>query len=271
MAFLNEQGLTTLWNKIDDKFARSSEVEEMVDKKPGRIVEGETFTYTIDDVETTAVAETGAEIFNDLNINVAVGLHAHAEGFGTKATGNYSHTEGRGTAATGYESHAEGTSTKATGDHSHAEGHYTAASGDSSHAEGSYNGAYGDCSHVEGHDNFAWGDSSHAEGNNTIANGVASHTEGKGTTDEGYCSHVQGKYNISDIEERYAHIVGNGDHFTHSNAHTLDWNGNTWYAGNLYLGGSSMDDATIKGFIVHNSTTSLPTVVNGAILIAYDA
>ena len=70
MAFLNEQGLTTLWNKIDDKFARSSEVEEMVDKKPGRIVEGETFTYTIDDVETTAVAETGAEIFNDLNINI---------------------------------------------------------------------------------------------------------------------------------------------------------------------------------------------------------
>lgn len=44
--------------------------------------------------------------------------------------------------------------------------------------------------------------------------------------------HVQGKYNIADNAGKYAHIVGNGTaDNARCNAHTLDWEGNAWYAG----------------------------------------
>jgi hypothetical protein len=37
------------------------------------------------------------------------------------------------------------------------------------------------------------------------------------------------------------HIVGNGDvnSDTRSNAHTLDWDGNAWFAGDVYIGSTS--------------------------------
>jgi hypothetical protein len=49
-------------------------------------------------------------------------------------------------------------------------------------------------------------------------------------------SHTQGRFNkyLDDNgnELNYAHVVGNGkDENNRSNAHTLDWDGNTWYAG----------------------------------------
>lgn len=109
---------------------------------------------------------------------------------------------------------------KATGTYAHSEGMYTTAVGNMSHAEGGSNDALGHCSHVEGTANTANGDSSHVEGNNNIASGKN--------------QHVQGKYNIEDTENTYAHIVGNGTHNTErSNAHTLDWDGNAWYAGHV--------------------------------------
>ena len=40
--------------------------------------------------------------------------------------------------------------------------------------------------------------------------------------------------------EKYAHIVGNGTSDTsRSNAHTLDWEGNAWFAGDVYVGSTS--------------------------------
>ena len=61
--------------------------------------------------------------------------------------------------------------------------------------------------------------------------------------------HVQGRYNIEDVDGVYAHIVGNGywDENTYneirSNAHTLDWEGNAWFAGDVTTGsGKSLDD-----------------------------
>ena len=61
-----------------------------------------------------------------------------------------------------------------------------------------------------------------------------SHAEGFSTKASGNYSHVQGKYNINDPDEKYASIVGNGESDTaRSNAHTLDWEGNAWYAGTV--------------------------------------
>ena len=77
----------------------------------------------------------------------------------------------------------------------------------------------------------------------SIANGEYSLAEGFNTIAEGYASHVQGQYNIKDNENKYAHIVGGGiDDLNRKNIHTVDWNGNAWYKGDVYVGGTSPDD-----------------------------
>jgi hypothetical protein len=129
------------------------------------------------------------------------------------ARGDQSHTEGYVTTAFGYCSHAEGYQTTASGEESHSEGGWTTASG-------SY---------------------SHAEGCQTTVSGLGSHAEGYYTTASGSYQHVQGKCNIEDTTNSYAHIVGNG-YSVPSNAHTLDWNGNAWFAGDVYVGSTSGKD-----------------------------
>ena len=72
--------------------------------------------------------------------------------------------------------------------------------------------------------------------NNNIRNGLGflSIEEGSNTTASGEASHVEGRYNIEDPDNKYAHIVGNGTSNTfRSNAYTLDWSGNAWYAGTV--------------------------------------
>lgn len=69
-------------------------------------------------------------------------------------------------------------------------------------------------------------------------NGKSSSAEGLETVAAGDYSHVQGKYNEIDAEGKYAHIVGNGtDDWSRSNAHTVDWEGNAWYAGKVTADG----------------------------------
>ncbi len=173
--------------------------------------------------------------------------YSHAEGDSTKASGYCSHAEGNGATASGKYSHAEGDSTKASGYCSHAEGSMTISSGLYSHAEGDSTTASGKYSHAEGYSTTASGESSHAEGSGAEAIGDYSHAENYGTAKgkyshaEGYWTeassenqHVQGKYNIEDTANKYAHIVGNGTTDNkRSNAHTLDWKGNAWYAGEV--------------------------------------
>ena len=172
-----------------------------------------------------------AEIFNDYQNNIATGRYSHAEGSGTKALGDFSHAEGGTTTTKGTCSHAEGRGCYAEGDCSHAEGNGAKAYADYSHAEGS----------SQTHANY-----SHAEGSSkTYA--IYSHAEGYKTTASSKYQHVQGRNNIVDEENRYAHIVGNGsDDYgaDPSNAHTLDWDGNAWYAGNVFVGANNKQLAT---------------------------
>lgn len=123
------------------------------------------------------------------------------------------------------------------GGNSFAEGIDTTASTYGAHAEGEETTASGYASHAEGIATIASEWAAHAEGAGTIARGVDSHAEGLHTVASGDCQHTQGKYNIEDSENIYAHIVGNGtSNDARSNAHTLDWNGNAWYAGNVTIG-----------------------------------
>lgn len=141
----------------------------------------------------------------------------------------------------------------ASGRHSVAEGSATIAEGKSSHAEGGGTTASGNFSHAEGRGTNAFGPISHAEGYLTQASGEASHAEGAGTIASGNYQHAQGRSNIEDTENKYALIVGNGDEpdnsgdYGRSNAHTLDWDGNAWFAGNVRVGGTCWDDATELG------------------------
>ena len=192
----------------------------------------------------------------------ARGAASHAEGKSTQATGHFSHAEGQYTTANGesshaegdrcstkgYAAHAEGASTVASGINSHAEGFSTTASGLRAHSEGDLSKATNKCSHAEGFNTEASGELSHAEGNctkavgddshaegaSTIASGTNSHAEGNGTIAKGRDQHVEGKFNIEDASNKYLHIAGNGYNGKYrSNAYTLDWNGNAWYAGHV--------------------------------------
>lgn len=180
--------------------------EKFLPNFAGEVVSNKTFSGYEE------VGGTFAEIFNDYKNNVATGDYAHAEGKATKALGDNSHSEGN--------------QTTASGTNSHVEGEYSVTKGSASHAEG-YS-----CTSEAGYGN-------HAEGFMTTAKGDASHSEGYYTIAGSSNQHVQGKYNIEDTSNKYAHIVGNGDYNTRSNAHTLDWNGNAWFAGNIYTGGTS--------------------------------
>ena len=196
--------------------------------------------------------EKHGEIFNDYNYNRADGKYSHAEGYYNTIYSNahYSHIEGNDNIIFGVNSHCEGANNRSIGNCSHAEGYETTVSGDYSHTEGYTTTTSGDGSHAEGYQTTASGDGSHAEGYQTTASGSYSHTEGNNTNANNYSSshvegigttagndyqHVQGKYNVT--TSSMAHVVGGGTSTSkRKNIHTLDWNGNAWFAGDVIAG-----------------------------------
>ncbi len=203
----------------------------------------------------------GDNSFAEGNNTVAYGDNSHAEGYQSQATGQNAHSEGENNIASGQGAHAEGgAGTTASDKYAHAEGYGTTASAQAAHSEGYNTYATGKYSHVEGYNSKATADmahaenygteasgkNSHAEGLISIAKGNGSHAEGFGTVASGKYQHVQGKYNVEDTEGRYAHIVGSGSDAERRNIHTLDWEGNAEYAGDV--------TATVNGKKVHMST-----------------
>lgn len=138
--------------------------------------------------------------------------------------------------------HAEGMYTIAFG---HAEGQGTVAAAGGAHAEGVGSVARSSTSHAEGLGTLAYDIASHAEGGNSIAYGSGAHAEGYGTIANGLGSHAEGKYNIQDMSNTYAHIVGNGTNAARSNAYTLDWSGNGVYAGKVTVGTGPTGDMDV--------------------------
>ena len=278
----------------DDRYYTETEVDTMLASKSDA-------DHTHDDLIGAPGTASFAEVFNDIDNNVASGNYSHAEGNSTTAYGASSHAEGQsrrvsltltGEAnATTYTLSAANSNIKvgliinydtvyaeitaydstaltvtvdktlsttalasagaelvlgiAYGTASHSEGYYTTASGAFSHAEGFHTTASNQRSHAEGSGTIASGNSSHAEGRNTIASGGASHAEGSGTIAGSGHQHVQGRYNIEDAADVYAHIVGNGSQDARSNAHTLDWDGNAWFAGDVTVGADAKVLATV--------------------------
>ena len=170
----------------------------------------------------------------------------------------------------GLDSFAEGYETTASGDYSHAEGYITTASDDYSHAEGYKTTASGYISHAEGDSTTASGYASHAEGDETTASGQYSHAEGWQTKASSKCQHVQGKFNVADSFNTYADIIGNGASDKRSNASTVDWSGNAWYAGNVYVGSTSgtNKDSGSKKLATEDYVSSLKPTITTTTLLA---
>lgn len=146
-----------------------------------------------------------------------------------------------------------GSNNRAIGEDSFAEGRYTIASGQASHAEGDSVIASGRCSHAEGFKGEARGAYAHTEGSFTAALGTSSHAEGDHITAKGDYQHVQGKYNVIEGSYKYAHIVGGGiSEDTRKNIHTLDWDGNAEYAGDVTatVNGKKVSMSTLAGILL---------------------
>lgn len=117
------------------------------------------------------------------------------------------------------------------------------------------NGKFGNRSLMSGYECSAVRDDSHAMGYRAKALGAAafatcestasgrrSFSTGIGTVAQGYCQSTFGQFNTIDNSQvenantrgKYVQIVGNGtSDANRSNAHTLDWDGNAWYAGKV--------------------------------------
>ena len=138
--------------------------------------------------------------------------------------------------------------------HSSTTGAYSVVEGYNCSATGSHG------AHAEGYYTEANGDKSHAQGDGSIANGIGAHAEGQKTIATCDYQHVQGKYNIEDTTDTYAHIVGNGEsNSTRSNAHTLDWDGNAWFAGDVTVTDSNGNSISVLGLI--NRINELETMM----------
>ena len=153
------------------------------------------------------------------------------------------------------------------------------------------NTSSGTGSHAEGVSTIVSGTGSHADGQYTFVSGHASSASGECTIASTSGQTVIGTYNIPDDTTinlhpnqaagfgKYVFIVGNGyEAGGTSNAHTLDWQGNGWYAGKLTVGSAPTDnmDVATKQYVDNHvpdlsgyvATSNLATLVNPLIQAA---
>ena len=226
--------------------------------------------------EGDGTTASGPESHAEGSNTVASGSGSHAEGRNTGALGLYSHAEGVNTVASSEASHAEGDGTTASGRASHVEGRYNIA--DSS--EYSYELIGSTTLYInKSATNYSFGTGITVD----LINGKCILHDKKPLTpsigfkdcyvqseDESKAyfilSSKQNQYVDSSIECKaslvriakysspvymhYVTIIGNGmSEYTRSNAHTLDWDGNAWFAGDVYVGstsGTNKDDGSKK-------------------------
>lgn len=110
--------------------------------------------------------------------------------------------------------------------------------GNNSFVIGTNNTASAENSVATGKNNIVTGQNSVVLGYSNEAQGPNCVAIGNGTIAYGQLQVAQGRFNIAN--STFAHIVGNGTSNTsRSNIYTLDWDGNAWFAGDVYVGSTS--------------------------------
>lgn len=202
--------------------------------------------------------------------NKALEQGAVALGSSNTSSGIYSVSLGTTNTASNKSAFAVGTKNKASGPNSASIGINNEASGSASFAQGYQAKATDEFCVALGNNSKASGKNSFAVGLRAEASGTTSVAIGKGVKAARANQTVFGKYNIMDTNKSnsYAVIVGNGSgedvtddsgNITtqnRSNAYTLDWKGNAWYAGQV-----SADNLTIGN--TQLTETDLITLKNG--------
>lgn len=192
---------------------------------------------------------------------VATGHSSFANGLACEATGAYSTAVGKGSFATGEAGLSTGLMTTA-GREAFANGRYCEATGRGSLATGNSTKATGQYSLAEGQSTTASSSYSHASGLGSVAKDTGAYAEGNYTIASSSYQHVQGKFNVEDASETYAHIVGNGTSTSaRSNAHTLDWNGNAEYKGDIVANGCGSNETPISLIDISSRTALLETAI----------
>lgn len=208
-------------------------------------------------------------------VKFGAGENSTVQGYETTATGRNAHAEGNNTVASGSDSHAEGYVSNASGHYTHAEGSYTVANRQGMHVEGKYN-LYDSAQYVDEvtiYTESYWGNKYAASeytfdadtGYYTLVNAelkseaviglyyasASAYKNGTITLLEKPISLISGTNYKTEkhvrvlgtiAQGKYVHVVGNGNSSTRSNAHTLDWDGNGWFAGDVFVGGASQDE-----------------------------
>ena len=201
----------------------------------------------------------------------ASGSFSHTEGYNTTASGDYSHAEGVNTIASGDYSHVEGNGTRSNSRSQNVIGEYNIIeelatyiqkelkttsytqigslartyysktySFDKENGEYTLTGDVGSNPDKTIYQNrtyyFIYGGSRGTTMYYNVSGGYVS-----GTSLRLYAGAIRYTATASKSNRStYAHIAGNGtSHSARSNAHTLDWEGNAWYQGDVYVGSTS--------------------------------
>lgn len=189
----------------------------------------------------------------------ARGLYSHVEGNYTSAYRQYTHAQGYYSDAVGVGSHAEGYRGGAYGKFTHAGGVYGYAYGDGSFSHGLYTQAHGEGSYALGSCNVADISFTAWEANHQYAVGDIVWHYGTGNTfgerafDEHGFHYYKCKIANSDatfdatkwdehVYSKFIEMIGNGAYdweneteLYFSNARALDWQGNEYLNGDLYV------------------------------------
>lgn len=251
----------TLLEKLEKKLdlhikEKLSDFDDHITNAKSEVIKARDDTiHAAEEIKNAKIPTKTSELENDSHFLTADTEISWGRKDGTFA-GMQSVALGLDVEAFGDNSFAEGNNTVANGDNSHAEGYQSQATGQNAHSEGENNIASGQAAHSEGYNTYATGKYSHVEGYNSKATADMAHAENYGTEASGKYQHVQGKYNVEDAEGRYAHIVGGGSDAKRRNIHTLDWEGNAEYAGDV--------TATVNGKKVHMSTIAVVLLQPGA-------
>lgn len=213
------------------------------------IIDGQNIKTFIDNNYVTQINPTGSG-------NVSFGRKSGS------SIGNKSVVIGDNSEASNDNSIAIGTGNVASGQHSTVIGQDSTASGLKSVALGFHNSASGEYAFATGCYTNSNGVAGSTFGNQATVNpnSWCALSSGIHTVANGLVQHVFGMNNVPDAEvngystpAEHLLIVGNGDYLSsdtyESNAMTLDWDGNAWFSGNVYVGstsGTNKDSGSIK-------------------------
>lgn len=222
---------------------------------------------------------SGDESHVEGNGTTASGYASHAEGDSATASGYASHAEGYNSIASGDYSHAEGYGTTARNRSAHVEGEYNIPENVYSFGEGlSSTISLKKSSVIDLYKNVIVDENDNISLDNSVNTVIEDNSLGDSDRinyyfrqgyyymilpDDSTPVKIKNWYDGStgykniDVEElvvrrskiqgKYVHIVGNGwNENNRSNAHTLDWNGNAWYQGDVYVGGEDQDNGAKK-------------------------